>query len=99
MPTLLVFEFPSEGPFGAAAAEAYRGLAEDIAGEPGLVWKVWTEDPDRKVAGGAYLFETAEQARAYTEKHSARLAGFGISGIEVRSYEVNEALSAITRGR
>ena len=99
MATLLVFEFPSEGPFGDAAAQAYRGLAQDIAGEPGLVWKVWTEDPDRKVAGGAYLFETGEQARAYTEKHSTRLAGFGISGIDVRSFEVNDALSAITRGR
>ncbi|STD70308.1 YdhR family protein [Corynebacterium renale] len=56
MATLLVFEFPSTGPFGAKAVDAYRELAEDIAGEPDLVWKVWTEDPARGVAGGVYLF-------------------------------------------
>ena len=80
-------------------ASALMGLAEDIAGEPGLIWKVWTEAPDRGVAGGAYLFETDAAARAYTAKHSARLKEFGITGIDVRTFSVNETLSAVTRGR
>lgn len=99
MAMLLVFEFPMEGPWGDEMVAAFKGLAEDIAGETGLIWKVWTEAPERKVGGGVYLFEDEASARAYTAKHSERLQGFGISDIDVREYAVNEALSVITRGR
>lgn len=99
MSTLLVFEFPFAGPWGEEAAVALNGLALDIAGEPDLLWKVWTEAPERGVAGGVYLFRTEEAAQAYTAKHSARLAQFGITGIDTRSFSVNEALTSVTRGR
>lgn len=98
MATLLVFEFPSDGPYGDVAAEAYRELAEHIATEEGLRWKVWTENPAKKVAGGVYLFENEADAKRYTAFHTERLAGFGITDIDARSYDVNEALTAITRG-
>ena len=52
MTTLLVFEFGFRGPWGEEMAPALNGLALDIAQEPGLIWKVWTEEPDRGVAGG-----------------------------------------------
>lgn len=99
MTTLLVFEFKFPGPWGEEMARALNGMALDIAEEPGLIWKLWTEAPDRGVAGGVYLFDTVEHAQAYNEKHSARLKVFGITGIDLRSYAVNESLSAITRGR
>lgn len=98
MATLLVFEFPSDGPYGAEAVEAYRELAEHIAHEQGLRWKVWTEHPGRKVAGGVYLFETLADAERYTAFHTERLGNFGITDIDARSFEVNEGLSDITRG-
>ena len=31
-------------------------MAESIAAEPGLVWKIWTEDRKVARAGGIYLF-------------------------------------------
>lgn len=95
MATLLVFEFPSTGPFGDETVRAYRGLAEDIAGQAGLIWKVWTEAPERGVAGGVYLFADRAAADAYTAMHTERLAGFGVTDVTATSYEVNEALSAI----
>lgn len=98
MATLLVFEFPSDGPFGADAVAAYRGLAEHISQENGLIWKVWTESANRGVAGGVYLFDNAEDAARYTAFHTERLAGFGITQIDARSFDVNQGLSAITRG-
>ena len=52
MTTLLVFEFGFRGPWGKEMAHALNGLALDIAQEPGLIWKVWTEAADRGVAGG-----------------------------------------------
>lgn len=95
MAILLVFDFPSTGPFGAEAAAAYRGLAEDIAGEEELIWKVWTEAPERNAAGGVYLFRDEASAEAYVAKHTERLAGFGITDITATSYQVNEELSAL----
>lgn len=97
MATLIVFEFPFAGPWGREMAEALGGLAADIAAEPDLVWKVWTESPQRGVAGGVYLFRTEKGAADYVAKHSARLAAFGISAIDARIFAVNDALSAATR--
>lgn len=97
MSTLLYFEFPSDGPFGAEAAAAYADLAADISAEDGLVWKVWTEQPETSTAGGVYLFEDAGSAARYVAKHTERLAGFGITDITAKELTVNEDLSDTTR--
>lgn len=97
MTTLLYFEFPSEGPFGQEASAAYADLAADISAEDGLIWKVWTEQPETSMAGGVYLFEDAESAARYVEKHTERLAGFGITDITAKEFTVNEELSKTTR--
>jgi hypothetical protein len=62
-----------------------------------LTWKLWTENPQTGRVGGIYQFENGEAAERYRRKHLARLAGFGITGIDTRSFEVNTALSRITR--
>lgn len=98
MKTLLQVDFPFPGPFGRDMANAMKELAESIAQEPGFIWKVWTENPDTKEAGGIYLFEDEASARAYLEKHSARLKGFGIPEVNGKVFRVNEALSAIDNG-
>jgi hypothetical protein len=78
-------------------AEAMEGLAQDIAAEPDLVWKIWTENQAERRAGGIYVFATRAGADAYRAKHAARLADFGITGIVAHTFDVNPALSAITR--
>lgn len=93
MPRLVYVTFSSEGPFGAEAAEAYAELAEDIAAEDGLIWKVWTEDPQTHVAGGVYLFADEGSASRYIDKHTRRLGSFGVTDAEFTVLEVNEALS------
>jgi len=98
MPVLLQFDFPMNGPWGAEMAEALRGLAQDIAGASGLRWKVWTENAAEGRAGGIYLFDDRASADAYRAMHSARLAAFGIKDIRALTFDVNEPLSAITRG-
>ncbi|MGE3772271.1 MAG: monooxygenase [Gammaproteobacteria bacterium] len=97
MATLLQFDFPFDGPFGTEMAQALEGLARSIAEEPGLLWKIWTENATERVAGGLYLFETPETAAAYAKKHSERLAGFGITGIRAKTFDVNADLSRLTR--
>jgi hypothetical protein len=94
--TLLQFDFPAEGPWGSAMAEAYDALAHDIAAAPGLIWKVWTENQATKEAGGIYLFADAETAAAYRALHTERLRSFGITQINAKTFDVNEPLSQLT---
>lgn len=98
MSVLLQIDFPSDGPWGEQMSEAYAELARSIADEPGLIWKVWTESRAEQRAGGAYLFDTAENAQAYLAMHTERLAGFGIEGVRAVVFDVNEPLSELTRG-
>lgn len=97
MTTYLQFEFPYDGPWGEAMAVHLDRLAHDIAAEDGLTWKIWTENREAGRVGGIYQFQDEEAAERYRRKHLARLASFGFTGIETRSFEVNTALSRITR--
>ena len=49
-------------------------------------------------AGGIYLFADEESARTYATMHTQRLEGFGVTGIRARFFDVNEPLTATTRG-
>lgn len=90
-------DFPYSGPFGEQMSAAMQGLAEDIAAEPGLVWKIWTESEKEQIAGGVYLFDNEADARRYVDKHTARLTAFGITGIRTLVVSTNDPLSRIDR--
>lgn len=98
MPTLLQIAFPTEGPFGAAMSAQYAELADSISSEPGLVWKIWTENETERTAGGIYLFADRESAKTYATKHRARLERFGVKRIRAMFFDVNVPLSEATRG-
>ena len=76
MPVLLQVDFPFSGPWGDEMSIALKGLAESIAQEPGLIWKIWTENPATAEAGGIYLFADRASAEAYLAMHTPRLKGF-----------------------
>ena len=94
--TVLIFDFPNSA-FGPERTEALKPLAEDIAGQHGLLWKIWTEEPAAGRAGGVYLFATREAAEAYHAMHAKRLAARGVTGIEATYRGVNDTLSLIDR--
>ncbi len=95
-PVVLIFDFPN-GAFGPERTEALKPLAEDIAGQPGLLWKIWTESPEEGRAGGVYLFESRAAAEAYHAMHAKRLAARGVTGFEATYRGVNEVLSRMDR--
>lgn len=95
--TLVQVDFPHQGPWGAEMAAAFEGLAQSIAQEPGFLFKYWTEDQAQGIAGGIYGFASRREAEAYLTMHTARLQGFGISGIRGLILGVNDALSRIDR--
>ncbi|WP_243293141.1 monooxygenase [Bacillus sp. FJAT-47783] len=95
MKYLLQVDFKTDGPFGEEMSNAFVNLAKSINDEPGVIWKIWTENPTTKESGGVYLFETKEDAEKYLEMHSARLTTYGITDIRSKIFKVNEALSLI----
>ncbi|MCL7462667.1 monooxygenase [Pseudomonas sp. NW5] len=97
MAVLLQIDFPFQGPWGAQMSEALQGLATSIAEELGLLWKIWTESPEREEAGGIYLFSDRAQAEAYLAMHTARLQSFGVPQVNGKLFEINTALSLIDR--
>ena len=56
MAYILQVDFPYEGPWGSSMEQAMKPLADSIALEKGLIWKIWTENQSLKEAGGIYLF-------------------------------------------
>lgn len=98
MATLLQIDFPFQGPFGAEMSAALADLARSINDEAGFQWKIWTENAATHMAGGIYLFTDEAAARAYLAMHTERLAGFGITGINAKFFDINPALTAINHG-
>ncbi len=97
MPYLLQVDFPYPGPWGEQMTAAMRELAQSIAGEPGLIWKLWTENATVGEAGGVYLFSDQPSAQAYLDMHTRRLKDFGIPLVNAKIFAVNEVLSRVDR--
>ena len=95
MPYLLQVDFPYPGPWGDQMAAAMTGLAESIAQEQGLIWKIWTENQTAQQAGGIYLFQDLPNAEAYLAMHTQRLEAFGVPEVNGKIFAVNDALSRI----
>lgn len=97
-PVLVIMDFPARRDGGPEQAAAMRELAESIAVEPGLIWKIWTQDVPGGRAGGIYLFASRAAAEAYHAMHAARLEGQGIGPIAATYRTAVAGLSAVTRG-
>ena len=97
MPYLLQIDFPYAGPWGEDMVAYMTGLAQSIAEEPGLRWKIWIENREAGESGGVYLFEDLASAEAYLAMHTRRLSDFGLTRVNSRISAVNEVLSRIDR--
>ena len=95
---LLQMDYPFSGPWGSEMAEEYSHLARRIADVPGLICKVWTENPETGEAGGIYLFEDEASLDSYLEGKLERIKASGTE-VRARKFDVNERLTQITRGR
>lgn len=66
---------------------------------PGLLWKIWLRDPQRRESGGIYLFESREAAEAYVGGPIvARIkANPDFGNVTVKVFDIREGQSLITR--
>ena len=79
-----------------AASDRAQRIASDV---PGLIWKIWTYDPDTSEAGGVYLFADEASAQAYlTGPIFASLQAMpAVANMQVKRLEVDRDRSLITR--
>lgn len=98
MAVIMCVDFPHNGPFGEELKNGLSELAQSINNEPGLIWKIWTENQALSIAGGVYMFDTSENAEKYLAMHSERLTKMGYTDIKGQVYEVNEGLTVINNG-
>lgn len=98
MTYILQVDFKMDGPFGDEMVGAFEDLAKSINNEEGVIWKIWTEDPEANEAGGIYNFETKETAKKYLDMHSKRLTESGVTDIKAKIFAVNPRLTEINKG-
>ncbi|NVK16306.1 MAG: monooxygenase [Rhodobacteraceae bacterium] len=86
-----------DGPVTGEFLERTRELARSIAGEPGILWKIWTIEEGTTRFGSTYLFRSQEDLQTYREMHLKRLASIGINVTSDHIFGIMEEVSAITR--
>jgi hypothetical protein len=79
--------------------QACLPAAQPIADTPGLRWKVWLMDEANHEAGGIYLFDDEKSVQAFLDGPivAAVKSNPAISNISAKTFDVMDALSAVTR--
>ncbi len=98
MRKLLQVDFTLPNTMGPEVINKMVELAKSINLEPGLVWKIWTQQPVNQLGGGIYLFEDEQSAKSYLEMHSNRLTQMGITNIRGVIFNINSDLTHINQG-
>ncbi|MCC6191189.1 MAG: YdhR family protein [Anaerolineales bacterium] len=73
--------------------------APQIAGFPGLRWKIWLMNEAGQEGGGIVLFDDEAARQAYINLVQSVVQNEpGLSDLSIKSFDVLEAHTAITRG-
>lgn len=97
-PTILQINFDFAGSWADYEA-GNAASASQIAGVPGLGWKVWLKNATTGEAGGIYLFHDEAAAQGFAGQAAAMLAALPqVTNVSIKPFGVIESLTAITRG-
>lgn len=95
---ILQINFDYDGSW-AEYEEANAAGASQIAGVPGLVWKIWLKNTATGEAGGIYLFHDQAAAQAFAAQAAAMLGAVPqYTNVSIKQFGMLEALTAVTRG-
>jgi len=75
--------------------EGINELAQSIAKEPGIIWKIWTHEEGTKHFGSTYLFKDIDSLEKYKAMHIERLKNIGITDTTDYIFDIMEELSLI----
>ena len=80
--------------------ELATSLAQAFAEVPGLVWKIWIMNEAESEAGGIYYFDSGESLQEFLGSELAAnvRAHPAVSEFSAKTFEVMDAVTAVTRG-
>ncbi|MGH1479448.1 MAG: monooxygenase [Geminicoccales bacterium] len=84
-----------DGPVTEEFQQETRRLAESIAKEPGVIWKIWTQEAGTTHFGSTYLFKDIDALETYRAMHVKRLTDMGITITSEFAFDIMEDLSRI----
>jgi len=86
---------------GPEFIEANREFAEMMAAVPGLLAKVWLQDPRGSAYGGVYLWEDRRACQSFLsgELWGEAVKDDSISDLASRDFAVNDELTKVTQPR
>ena len=99
MPTILQVNFNYDISEEELARRSTPERAKMFLTLPGLRWKVWIRDTQRRESGGIYLFDDREAAQAYLDGPivAAMKSMPDSTNLTTKLFEVREEVSAVTR--
>lgn len=96
--TILQINFGFSGSWVEYETGNAAGAAQ-IAGVPGLSWKIWLKNAATGEAGGIYLFHDEAAAQGFAAQVAAMLADVPqYTNVSIKQFGVIESLTAVTRG-
>lgn len=84
-----------DGPVTEEFIQGNIKLAESIAEEEGVIWKIWTHEEGTNHYGSTYLFKNIDFLNKYKEMHVKRLNAIGITEIKDYIFDILEDISKI----
>jgi hypothetical protein len=81
-------------------SKAFMELAKPISEVKGLEWKVWLHDPEKKMAGGIYLFKDQASVDGYLKGKIVAdiMKNPAVSDIDAKVFDVLPEHTKVTRG-
>ena len=75
-------------------------VAESFAKVPGLRWKIWIANEEKREAGGIYLFEDQRALEAFAASDLAKTVAThpALKNVTMRASDVMPEETAVTRG-
>ncbi|QEY58640.1 hypothetical protein FXF61_05420 [Pseudomonas sp. C27(2019)] len=98
MHTRLQIDCPFTGPLATRTQQAVQSSAELTSQKPRLFLEICTAPPVTQEADSIDLFTNTTAARTFSDMHSARLTASSVTGIQTKSFAVNNPLSHICKG-
>jgi len=87
------------------STEEFQKITSSVASKflkvPGLHWKIWLLNEDRKEAGGVYLFESARDLQQFLNSNlfAALTTNPAFTNLQINTFDVAEATTVITGAR
>ncbi|MDH3269052.1 MAG: YdhR family protein [Ignavibacteria bacterium] len=80
--------------------QAVNSLVDQFANLPGLMWKIWIMNENKKEAGGIYLFEDEASLNEFLTGSLAKTVTShpALSNFSVKPFTIMHDLTEITQG-